>query len=1122
MKKILFLFVMALPSMMINAETVEIDGIYYNLDSENKTADVTYRRGIRPNIKYYYSGDVVIPSTVNYENTQYSVISIENSAFSGNKDVTSVTLQSGMKTIADNAFRGCTGLISILFSNSLVSIGNYAFSGCSALKSITIPNSVTSIGEHAFFHCSSLQSLILSNTITNIGQYAFSNCCSIETISLPENLTSISNSCFEQCTSLSSVIIPNNLKSIGYQAFWNCTNLTTIEIPNSVTTIEDGAFSHCNNLTSVNIPNNMTNINGRVFEECTSLVSVIIPNSITSVEGMAFSGCTKLSSITLPNSVISIGSRAFEGCICLNSITIPSSVTNIGDKAFSGCKKLKKLHVDDSDNVLSFEQEKRTATYTPKKFNFFDCPLDTIYLGRDYTYTTISPFKDNTSISVLEFGDKVTAVGINDFYNCSSIESIKLGGSVKTIGGFAFWGNQSLKTIVIPNSVTYLGRGAFLSCDNLVEVIIEEGTETLGFEVNFSDCNCFAGPIKKIFLGRNVSCYHSPFPGFYTYSVPFELTIGKTVTTLGSGVFQNCKGITKLIFEAGTEPLAFDNSLFMPFSDTPIDSIYLDRNLICTNNNNPSVSFCPFSGVPSILSFEIGNHVDEICSYLMDSMCKITSLRIPNNIRKVGANAFQNCGQLSSVIIEDGTESLDFKSGDNFMGCPLDSVYLGRNIKYNTNSPFRYNKEGIKSLTFGEYVTELGDVDFLGHIGLTTLELPHNLKKIGSQTFYGCKGLTSLTIPNSVTEIGEQAFDLCTSLKSVTIEDGTEELAFVAEQGFVTSTFSNSPLEEITIGRNFSFASVSPFSIQDNLSSITIGEKVTKLDDKSFTACPKLVNVTSYSEVVPTINDMAFTPSYLSNGTLHVPYSLYDQYKVTPQWKDFGKIVNFEGLYNLVYIVDGVEYKKSVIEQGTSIIAEEEPSKEGYTFSGWSEIPETMPAHDVTVTGTFTINKYKLIYKVDDAEYKSYEVEYGASITAETEPTKEGYTFSGWSEIPDSMPAHDVTVTGTFSINSYKLTYVIDEKVYKETMYEYGATITPEPQPEGDYQTFEWTDLPETMPAHDVVVYATYTSGIAEVLMDTQRKARIYSPNGKKLDKPQKGLNIVIFNDGTVKKMVVK
>ena len=79
------------------------------------------------------------------------------------------------------------------------------------------------------------------------------------------------------------------------------------------------------------------------------------------------------------------------------------------------------------------------------------------------------------------------------------------------------------------------------------------------------------------------------------------------------------------------------------------------------------------------------------------------------------------------------------------------------------------------------------------------------------------------------------------------------------------------------------------------------------------------------------------------------------------------------------------------------------------------------------------------------------------------------------------MPAHDLTVTGSFSINSYKLTYMIDDKVYKETMYEYGATITPEPQPEGDYASFEWIDLPQTMPAHDVVVYASYTTGIVEL-----------------------------------------
>ena len=226
--------------------------------------------------------------------------------------------------------------------------------------------------------------------------------------------------------------------------------------------------------------------------------------------------------------------------------------------------------------------------------------------------------------------------------------------------------------------------------------------------------------------------------------------------------------------------------------------------------------------------------------------------------------------------------------------------------------------------------------------------------------------------------------------------------------------------------------------------------------------------------------------------------------------------------YKLTYTVDGEEYKSYDVEYGATITPEAEPTKEGYTFSGWSEIPETMPAHDVTVTGTFSINKYKLTYTVDGEEYKSYDVEYGATITAEAAPTKEGYTFSGWSEIPETMPAYDVTVTGTFSINSYKLTYMIDDMVYKETMYEYGATITPEPQPEGDYQTFEWTDLPQTMPAHDVVVYASYTSGIVEVLMASQHNVRIYSPNGKKLNKLQKGLNIVILDDGTVKKVIMK
>ena len=79
-------------------------------------------------------------------------------------------------------------------------------------------------------------------------------------------------------------------------------------------------------------------------------------------------------------------------------------------------------------------------------------------------------------------------------------------------------------------------------------------------------------------------------------------------------------------------------------------------------------------------------------------------------------------------------------------------------------------------------------------------------------------------------------------------------------------------------------------------------------------------------------------------------------------------------------------------------------TKEGYTFSGWSEIPATMPAHDVEVTGTFSINTYTLTYKVDGVVYKTSSIEYGAPITPEADPDpREGYTFSGWSEIPDGV-----------------------------------------------------------------------------------------------------------------------
>lgn len=240
-------------------------------------------------------------------------------------------------------------------------------------------------------------------------------------------------------------------------------------------------------------------------------------------------------------------------------------------------------------------------------------------------------------------------------------------------------------------------------------------------------------------------------------------------------------------------------------------------------------------------------------------------------------------------------------------------------------------------------------------------------------------------------------------------------------------------------------------------------------------------------EAIPGYNGTLFSVTLKADASLssstsmtgrvtNIEFNTQDNKKRSLAEASFSVTINKVSKYKLTYQVDGVDYKTYELEYGASITPEAEPAKEGYTFSGWSEIPAKMPSQDVTVTGTFTINKYMLTYMIDGIEYKSYEIEYGARIPPESAPTKDGYKFSGWSNIPQTMPANDVTVTGTFSKESYNLTYIVDGKAYKTVSYDFGATITPETTPTKEGYTFSgWSDIPETMPAQDVMITGTFT-----------------------------------------------
>ena len=194
--------------------------------------------------------------------------------------------------------------------------------------------------------------------------------------------------------------------------------------------------------------------------------------------------------------------------------------------------------------------------------------------------------------------------------------------------------------------------------------------------------------------------------------------------------------------------------------------------------------------------------------------------------------------------------------------------------------------------------------------------------------------------------------------------------------------------------------------------------------------------------------------------------------------------------YTIKYVLDGKNYKTVVLEYGAAIVPEDGPAKEGYTFGGWSDIPETMPAHDVTVTGSFVINSYSLKYIVDGEDYKTVVLEYGAAIVPENSPAKEGYTFGGWSDIPETMPAHDVIVTGDFSINIHKVTWKIDGEIIAETEVEYdGIIVEPEVPVKDGYEFEGWEDIPQTMPDHDITINGKYKllSVIARIMADNDR-----------------------------------
>ena len=614
-------------------------------------------------------------------------------------------------------------------------------------------------------------------------------------------------------------------------------------------------------------------------------------------------------------------------------------------------------------------------------------PESVAYNGKTYSVTSIGnyAFADCSSLTSITIPSSVTSIGFEAFLGCSGLTSITIPNSVTSIRHFAFWGCSGLTSVTIGNGVTSIGDGAFYNCSSLTSVHITDVLSWCNIAFSTYDSNPLANANHLYMNGEEINDLVIPSTvisigdyAFYGCSGLTSVTIPNSVTSIGSYAFSKCGSLTSVtipnsVTSIGNYAFSYCRSLTsvtIPNSVTSIgESAFADcyvkndsfiNNSALTSSNNWGATLFDKQTNEGLLiadkivvgcrlwatSITIPNSVTSIGSYAFSGCKGLTSITIPNSITSIGDGAFWGCTSMTSVHITDIAAWCKI-AFESSEDCYSNPLYVAHHLYI--------NGEEIKDLVIPNSVTSIGDNAFYGCSSLTSITIPNSVTSIGDGAFRECSGLTSITIPNSVTSIGEWAFYGCTSLTSVTIPNS-----------------------------------------------------VTSIGDIAFDNCSSLTDVYCFAENVPKASSNTFDSSLIASATLHVPAGSLEAYSTTDPWSSFGTLVPL--IYTLTYIVDGEVYKTYEVAYNEPITSEPVPTKEGYTFSGWSYIPGTMPATDVVIMGTFSINSYALTYVVDGEEYKTSTVVYGSEITPEAEPTKEGYTFSGWSEIPENMPAGDVVV----------------------------------------------------------------------------------------------------------------
>jgi hypothetical protein len=959
--KSIFVITCLLAGLSAIAADFDVDGLYYNYVSEdNATCALTYKTWWR-----HYSGDIVVPAKVTYDDKTYTVVEIGSEAFDGCSEVTSVSIPYSVTKINSDSFTGCTTLASMTLEDGsdTLEVGDNAFSACPftsfylgrILKTNTLP----------LTNQSSLASFTIGGQVNYIPYDYFNSCTGLKTLSIKASSTKLVmdycddwKSIFTHCP-LETVYLRRNM---GYNVspFDGQSKLTNLVISDA-TDLPHDLFSNCTGITTLRIPATVNTIGFMTFSGCSGLKTLIFEkgNNALSLQDASFGNAPD--SIFLGRNINQ--SDALQGNEGLISVGIGSNVDSIPMQTFAGCAKFKRFVVEDGNEKYS--------------------TIDGVLTNKDKTTLVMYPFGGDTIYTVPK---SIVNIGHSAFEYCYHLNTVTIPNTVKNIGEKAFYDCFYLKHISLPESITEISNDMFGQCRELTTVAIPSSVVTIG-ENAFSMCSkltllTYPMTLKKIGYGAfsydgNLSSFiipdsiteieNSTFRGcsaITSITIPkLVKTIGEnafteckslksfiipnTVDTIGGSIISNCTNLKSLIIEDGDVALKANGN---SFADNYADSIYIGRQLksesspfinqsnttkLMINNNMTEITAGYFKGCSSLTSLLIPHSVTSIGEEAFASCSKLASLTIPNTVTTIGDYAFSNSSSLKVVVIEPGASTLSIGKGSQygmFDYSPLDSVFLGRNLSYDV-SPFQ-GVTKLTSVTIGDSVTQIGHKAFYGCSNLKNLVVSNSVGMIGSNALIGTKWLddqpdglvyaglvaykykgtmpynTSIEIANGTKGIAVGAFSGCSDLASVSIPNTVTNIGSIAFNGC-------SLLSEISIPNSVRLINIKSFVNCSGLKSVKLGDNLKSMGVGAFLGCTGIETVTSSNMDAPKLDTLAFESSVTNNAKLFIREgsNVLASYLAANIWKDFAYIYQ-----SLPTNVESVGSTLKVATEGDEII----------------------------------------------------------------------------------------------------------------------------------------------------------------------------------------------------------